>query len=188
MSNDKNFDTPIAGHEYDGIQELDNPLPMWWLITFWGTIIFAGIYWFYFHAGGGGLSTSDELKADLAKIEAVRPAPSADQDAEALNALVSDPNALASGQTVYAARCAVCHGQSGEGQIGPNLTDNYWIHGAGQMVDIVQVVKTGVTAKGMPAWENMISADEVKHVAAYIVSLKGSEPKNAKAPEGTEVK
>lgn len=189
MSNGNDTETPIAGHEYDGIQELDNPLPMWWLVTFFGTIIFAFIYWIHYQAGGGGLSSNEELKSDMAAIEASKPAPSQGSDAQVdLNALIGDATALSQGKTVFAARCAACHGPNGEGQIGPNLTDNYWIHGGGQIADVIQVVKTGVTAKGMPAWETMISGAEINSVAAYIVSLKGSNPANAKAAEGTEVK
>ncbi len=159
------------------------------LVTFFAAIIFAFIYWIHFHTGGGGLSTTEELKSDLAAIEASKPASQKGAETEVdLNALLSDANALNQGQAVYAARCAACHGQNGEGQIGPNLTDNFWIHGGGQIADVVQVVRTGVTAKGMPAWDTMISGSEINSVSAYIVSLKGSNPANAKAAEGTEVK
>lgn len=176
----------IQGHNYDGIQELNNPLPRWWLTIFYGSIIFAAGYYYYYEWGGGPSSTQ-ELEADLQTIAAQKqkseqqtPQFSADD----LKALVNDPEALKAGATEFAAKCAACHGDKGQGVIGPNLTDNAWIHGDGSISAISQVIKTGVAEKGMPPWEAMIKPKLILQIAAFIRSINGSNPPNGKAPEG----
>ncbi|MCB0391998.1 MAG: c-type cytochrome [Bdellovibrionales bacterium] len=187
---DKIKDDPyLMDHNYDGIQELDNPMPTWWLITFFVTIVFAGIY--YFHYELSQITSSDiELKQELAEVEALRNAAQASEpkmEATDLNALVSDTNAIAAGKKQYDLRCAACHGPAGGGGIGPNLTDDWWIHGKGSIQDIHGIVANGVLDKGMPAWKEMMSASDVNHVSAYVVSLKGTNPANAKKAEGQKV-
>lgn len=190
MSQNNEFGQEIKGHEYDGIREYDNPLPTWWLITFYGTIIFAAIYWFHYHVSDGP-SIATELATDLKEIEAMKAksAPAGDPaEGVDLAALVKDLGTLESGKTVYTQRCAPCHGALGQGQIGPNLTDSFWIHGNGSVGDVLNVVAKGVTEKGMPAWESMVSPKELQAVSAYVVSLRGSNPPNGKAAEGQEIK
>ena len=187
---DKIKDDPyLMDHNYDGIQELDNPMPTWWLITFFITMVFAGIY--YFHYELSGITNSDqELAQELAEVESLRKAAKANEpklETQDLQALVADSNAIEAGKKEYALRCAACHGQVGEGGIGPNLTDNYWIHGKGKIEDIVQVINVGVSDKGMPAWSEMMSTAAIQQTAAYIMNIRGTNPANAKKAEGQQV-
>ncbi len=188
MNKPTDQDPLLMDHNYDGIEELDNPMPTWWLVTFFATIIFAGIY--YFHYEVTQSSTSDlELAQDMAKIEALRKASkatSADAPEVDLNSLIGDPKAIASGDKAYQAKCAACHGSKGEGLIGPNLADDYWIHGAGDIKSVVHIINVGVPDKGMPAWAEMVSVQEANNIAAYVVSLRGTNPPNAKKPEGNK--
>ena len=173
----------ILDHDYDGIQEFDNPLPNWWLTTFFGTIIFAFLYYIHY-TFGGGLTLQEELKVAMASL------PKSEDQAlseSELKTKMSSPGTLESGKAVFVARCVACHGTEGEGGIGPNLTDEYWIHGQGTRADIVNVVQKGVPDKGMPTWSSMISSDEIIQVSAYVYSLKGTNPKNPKAPQGEKV-
>lgn len=186
MSDDNSkFDQPIAGHDYDGIQEFDNPLPMWWLWTFFGTIIFAFLYYIHYELGGGP-SIKQELEADLAVIEMAKKTgpPVAVED---LAIYVQDKTKIIAGAAIFKDKCASCHGKFGEGLIGPNLTDNFWINGSGSPEDVLGIIKKGVLEKGMPPWQDSLKAAEIFSVVAYIVSLRGSEPVNAKHPEGKEV-
>lgn len=170
-------------HDYDGIQEFDNPLPMWWLITFFGTIIFGYIYWLN-DMSGAAPTQIQELRQDLADLKKNAPQMSPEEDAAAMVALTHSPEAILEGKAVFVAKCVACHGQNGEGGIGPNLTDKYWLHGNGEVVDIAHTIRKGVLDKGMPNWETQLSTKEVQSVAAYVVTLKGTNPANAKAPQG----
>lgn len=179
-----------SGHDYDGIQEYDNPLPGWWLATFCATIIFSFLYYIHYELDGGGLTQSQELAYDLAQIKKLQPAAPAGQepDAEAaLAAAASSPEALQLGATVFAGKCAVCHGSQLEGGIGPNLVDEYWLHGKGTPADIVQVVSKGVLDKGMPNWDAILKAEELRAVAVFVHSKQGSTPPNARPPQGEKV-
>lgn len=185
MSN-SNIDKHMTDHNYDGIKELDNPLPNWWLATFYLTIIFSIGYYYYYELSDGP-TLKQELAADMEEIQQQQQAVQANKpqvDTTSLEALVGDANAIAAGKTEFAAKCASCHGNSAEGGIGPNLTDNYWIHGRGSIGDIVTVINEGVVSKGMLSWKGVIPDDKIAQVAAYIISLKGSHPAKAKAPEG----
>lgn len=183
MSNNE-FDKEIEGHEYDGIKEYDNPLPRWWLIIFWGTIVFAAGYYAYYQLGSGP-TLQQELEVAMANMpKPVAPvAATPTESDEELTAAFASIN-LADGKAQYDGKCAACHGQELQGLIGPNLTDNYWLHGKGTPSDIVKVVRVGVADKGMPAWENMLKKEEIYAVTAYIISKKGSNPAGAKAPQG----
>jgi cytochrome c oxidase cbb3-type subunit III len=178
-------DQLIEGHEYDGIQELNNPLPKWWLATFYGTIIFSFIYWGYFELLGG--PTQDmRLAAAMEQIRAKQAAAvvSYDDSAIDLDSLLADPAALAAGKEQFDAVCVACHGPAGEGLIGPNLTDKYWIHGKGDLEHILNSFRVGYPDKGMPPWGNVIPADKQAALAAYVISLQGTNPPNAKEPQG----
>jgi len=172
----------VLSHNYDSIQELDNPLPGWWLFTFFITVVFSFIYYIHFEIGGGE-STDQELARSMAEIQ--KRFQSAPQD---LNidyaALLVDSNALASGKKNYDTKCAACHGNQLEGLIGPNLVDAYWIHGDGGYEGIALSINKGIVEKGMPPWESVLKPMEVAEVVAYIKSLKGTNPANAKAPQG----
>lgn len=186
MSQDKNNrnteDADLMDHNYDGIQEYDNPLPNWWLVTFFGTIIFGFIY-FTHYTFGGGQTQEQELEVALAALPKVQ---EKSWDEEDLKKRLNDPQLVAQGKGVYDAKCAACHGGKGEGVIGPNLTDKFWIHGKGERKDIIQIVTKGFTQKGMPAWEGLISDDEIVQVTGYVYSLR-TQQVAGKAPEGVEV-
>ncbi|MFO1519829.1 MAG: cbb3-type cytochrome c oxidase N-terminal domain-containing protein [bacterium] len=188
MKNPNEDEKLIADHEYDGIHELDNPLPGWWLMTFYITIAFALVYFAYYTLGNGPTLT-EELNKNMTRLEEMKPKkPKTEIDEAKLLALSKDPQEIKKGQEVFQARCVSCHGAKGEGVIGPNLTDNYWIHGKGTMPDVVKVISEGVNDKGMPAWGAVLKEDELYAVASYVKSLKGSAPPNPKAPQGDEVK
>ena len=176
----------LLDHEYDGIRELDNPLPRWWLYGFYLTIIFSVFYVGYYHFGPG-LSLSEQHARSLAVLEAERAAGAASADSHYSNpellALSEDADAVATGQELYVASCAACHGAQGEGTIGPNLVDEYWIHG-GYPEDIAKVIAEGVPDKGMPAWNSSMSVEDIQMVTAFILSIGGTDPPNAREPEG----
>lgn len=183
----------LLNHNYDGIEEFDNALPTWWRALFWLTIIFGIIYVIYFHYGPGQF-TSQQLEERMAEVQALRPkqaAPVKGSDAanvaadlnSQLLALTKDSAALAKGKVHYDTKCAACHLPQGQGLVGPNLTDDYWIHG-GKISDLHKVVVEGVVEKGMIAWGNVMPPQEVNEVVAYIWTLHGTNPAGAKEPQG----
>jgi cytochrome c oxidase cbb3-type subunit 3 len=176
----------ILEHEYDGIQEYDNPMPRWWIWVFWATIIFSVAYAFDFTGTLRGPGREKEYEAELAEAERRWPQQSGGADAEALAALMTDQGALESGKAVYAQNCAACHRADGGGLIGPNLTDDHWLHG-GTLVEIHKTIAEGVLAKGMPAWEKILKPEQLDAVTVYVASLHGTNPPSPKAPEGEKV-
>lgn len=182
-------DKNLLSHEYDGIKELDNPLPGWWLATFYGTIVFSALYILYFHYMGGK-SPIDEMNAEVAAINEQKQKSSNQNNigSEALAAALASSEEKQKGHEIFEQRCVACHGKKGEGTIGPNLTDNFWLHGDGTPGEILKVVQNGVAEKGMPPWKGMLKDDEILAVLSYVVSLKGSNPPNGKAPQGNEYK
>jgi len=175
----------ILDHSYDGIQEYDNPLPRWWLAIFWATIIFTPLYILYFHFGGGMLATERYDEAMIAFY---------DKQAEQLLALgeisegtlvdlMADSSMMNGGRKVFQSKCATCHGVFGEGGIGPNLTDEFWLHG-GQLMDIYRTVREGVPSKGMLAWERQLRPAQLMAVSSYVGSMLGNQSPNPKAPQG----
>lgn len=187
MNQENNDEVEMQGHSYDGITELDNPLPMWWLWTFFITIIFAFLYFIHYEFNGGP-TLKQELATAMEEIEQHKAqAPKPEETEESLAAAMKGDAVLAAGAQAFATKCAACHGPQLQGQIGPNLTDNYWIHGKGTRMDIIKVVRDGVPDKGMPTWGPLLSQDELYGVVAYIISKKGSNPPNPKAPQGEAV-
>jgi cytochrome c oxidase cbb3-type subunit III len=184
-------DTLIQGHNYDGIEEYDNPMPGWWLWIFWITVIFAPIYFVGVHQAGFINTYTDDLAADQAEMQAVRDAyeatnPSFQVDDATLATFVADPAAVEAGATIFAANCLPCHGPQGGGLIGPNLTDDYWIHGANH-TDLFNVITNGVVEKGMTPWGNILTPEQRAQVIAFVRSLHGTNPAGAKEPQGTLV-
>lgn len=177
------FDKPIEGHEYDGIQEFNNPLPGWWLVTFFGTIIFAFVYYIHYELAGGPNQVT-ELKQSLEILQSLKKTGSAMDEAKLL-ALFNDEN-LALGQQQYTLKCAACHGNEGQGVIGPNMTDNHYIHGAKPM-DMYQVIAEGVLDKGMPPWKDQLSEAEMAGVIYFVSKMKGTFAAGGKPPQGQEV-
>lgn len=173
----------LLDHEYDGITEYDNPMPRWWLLTFAGTVIFSVIYALNIGPVGSGAGRIAQYEAEVAAAKALLPETPTTVDPAQLLALSKDEEVVEEGQEVYAAYCASCHGPDGGGLIGPNLADNAWLHG-GAPDQVYTTIRAGVLAKGMPAWEKLLSAEQLTNVSAYVVSLAGTTPTNPKAPEG----
>ena len=176
----------LLDHAYDGIQEYDNPLPRWWVWIFYASIIFAVVYFFDPFGTIRGPGRLKEYSQQLAEAEKRWPKSSGTVDAAALATLAKDQKTLTLGKTVFATNCAPCHRADGGGVIGPNLTDEYWIHG-GTLADIYKTISEGVLAKGMPNWGKMLKPDQVSAVAVYVGSLQGTNPPNPKASQGDKV-
>jgi cytochrome c oxidase cbb3-type subunit 3 len=177
----------ILHHDFDGIRELDNVLPPWWVNMFILTIIWAVGYMFYYHWGGNGPSSAEEYKMEVAeakKVQAVALAGKANAIDEASVTALTDSGALGEGETIFKSTCAACHGQKGEGMVGPNFTDDYWIHGGG-IKNIFKTIKYGVPDKGMISWQAQLKPSDIQKVASYILTLHGTNPPNPKAPQGT---
>lgn len=174
-------------HSYDGIRELDNALPPWWRYGFYFTILFAIVYVLHFHViKSGSLQLAEYDKemtdAELA-IEEYRKNASNFVDESNVVVLI-EASDLDAGKTVFLEKCAVCHGQKGEGLVGPNFADQYWIYG-GDIKSIFTTIKYGATAKGMQSWKEQLGAKQMAQVASYIMTLQGTNPPNPKAPQGT---
>jgi len=173
-------------HNYDGIRELDNHLPPWWVNMFYLTIIWAIGYMWYYHFGGNGQNQAEEYKTEVATAKkeiAMALAGKANAVDEASVTAMTDAASLAEGELTFKSVCAACHGQKGEGLVGPNFTDEYWIHGGG-IKDLFKVIKYGVPDKGMIAWSAQLKPIDMQKVASYILTLKGTNPPNPKAPQG----
>ena len=176
--------TIILDHDYDGIRELDNHLPPWWTYMFYASIVFAVIYMFIYHISGSLPLQTQEYEIAMAEAQANQNTMEAASSIDESNIVFSDdPDVLASGKTVYDRNCVACHKAGGEGGIGPNLTDEYWLHG-GSIQDIYNTIKNGVPDKGMIAWGDVISPAKMSDVSSYIQTLIGTNPANAKAPQG----
>lgn len=173
-------------HEYDGIIEHDNPLPTWWLWTFFLTIIFSFLYYIHYELGGGP-TLQQELQVAMKEVEQLQSKASTTapmETEESLAAAFEKDGVLALGAAQYQSKCAACHNAELQGSIGPNLVDNYWIHGKGTRLDMVKVIRDGIPDKGMPPWAPVMKRDEIYAVSAYILSKKGTKPAGAKEPQG----
>lgn len=176
----------LLHHDYDGIKELDNTLPPWWVYLFYATIIFAGIYLVRFEIMGAD-NQEMELKkemadAKIAVAEYMKNAP--DLMDEKTVTLLTDPADLAAGKAIYTTNCVACHRADGGGQIGPNLTDDHWILGGGIKNVFHTINNGGRDGKGMISWKGTLKPKEMQLVASYVLSLQGSNPKDPKAPDG----
>jgi len=182
-SNEPNVDR-VLDHDYDGIQEYDNRLPNWWLYTLWGAIVFGVFYWLYFQTTGVGILPGERYELDMAKAAEAQLAAMEGQeltdDSLLLMADVSDR--VAEGQELFKQFCVVCHLDQGQGSVGPNLTDNYWIHG-GKPTQIHTTITVGVPDKGMAAWGNQLGPKRVLDVTAFVLTLKGTNVPG-KEPQG----
>jgi cytochrome c oxidase cbb3-type subunit 3 len=182
---DKEADV-MMDHDYDGIKELDNNLPPWWKYGFYLTIVVGIIYLFHYHVVGSGklqIAEYDQQMND-AKKEALIRSKNAANSVDETNAVMLDSKAsLASGKSTFDVNCVACHGALGEGGIGPNLTDDYWLH-MGDVKDIFKTIKIGYPEKGMKSWAQDLSPRQINEVASYIKSLRGTNPKGAIAPQG----
>ncbi len=178
----------LIEHEYDGIQELDNPAPAWFMYLFYATITFAVCYLLIYHVFNIAPLQYDEYKNEVAQAAVANKAylsKAGNMVDENTVKLTRDPVVLAAGKTVFMANCLACHGAQGQGMIGPNLTDDYWLHGS-KIGDLFKSIKYGVPAKAMPTWEKLLSPKQISDVANYVKSLHGTNPPNPKAPQGTK--
>lgn len=173
----------LDDQHHDGIEELDNPLPRWWVYLFYATIIFAIGYGPYYWLGKG--PTAIQVLAE--EQNKSKSSDSSGDAGKALAAAVKDPKTIDAGKAIFTAKCTPCHGPNGGGIIGPNLTDKFWIHGKGTPEDILQVVTNGVPEKGMLAWGKVLSPEELVAVVTYVHSLAGTSPTNPKPPEGNPI-
>jgi cytochrome c oxidase cbb3-type subunit III len=181
-------DPLLLDHEADGIRELDNKLPRWWVWLFYLTTIFAVVYFSYYHVfATGDLAARGQMIAEyrheMKLGEALKSAAMTkfEQGMAALQPS-QDPEVVARGKKTFVTLCAPCHRPDGGGLVGPNLTDDYWIHGS-NFVDNVTTIWNGVPAKGMITWKNNLKPQEVYEVASYIYTLRGTHPPNPKPPE-----
>jgi len=175
----------LLEHEYDGIRELDNKIPPWFSYLFYFTILFSVIYLLDYHVFGSGKVMQDEYAQEM-KIAAIQRAAlektGAFVNETSVTALV-DVTDIASGKKIFDANCVACHAAGGAGLVGPNLTDDYWIHGGG-IKNIFKTIKYGVPAKGMISWQTQLNPKQIQEVASYILSIHGTNPPNPKAPQG----
>ncbi len=179
-------EAPVRPYEADGIKELDHNLPSWWVGLFVFTTIFAGLYLIYVHLIGG-TSIQKEYEDSLKVTYATPKSSPGDGNGEPteLNAMIGHSASITGGQEAFTANCAACHGAAGQGNIGPNLTDKFWIHG-GKPDQIYATIFDGVVAKGMPPWGSILGEHKTRQLTAYIVSIRGTNPPNPKAPQGQE--
>jgi cytochrome c oxidase cbb3-type subunit 3 len=173
----------LMAHEYDGIREYDNPLPAWWTWTWIATMVFCIPYVGWYHLGDGP-SLTDKYEHELEAFAAQLVETYGDLEAtpETIASFMHDPVAMAGMASQFRSKCAQCHLDDGSGQVGPNLTDDAWLHVV-ELTDIVRVLQDGVPAKGMPAWADQFTDTQTVLMAAYVASLR-MEPKAGKAPQG----
>lgn len=202
----------LLDHDYDGIRELDNFLPPWWTWLFIITIVWSVGYILHYHVFKTGdlqdVEYYKEMNPEWAEADLKMVGPSfrytspyqgagavastETGDAKEVGSAIGEPVVLAvlidsesidKGKSIYTTNCVACHGANGEGLIGPNFADEYWIHG-GAIEDLVRIINVGVSAKGMIPWDRTLTPEQILQVASYILTLEGTDPSNQKAPEG----
>jgi len=184
------FDDKVL-HELDGIREYDNPMPGWLMAIWWGALIFGAVYIAFYALSFGEGSMEAEYRGEAQKAVTAVDAyfaehPLVPPSPAALLAGTRDPAVLETGRARFARTCAACHGEQAQGLIGPNLTDDRWIHG-GSVEQIFQTIAKGWPAKGMPPWGRALKPEELAALVSYVRSLQGSNPPGAKPPEGDPV-
>jgi len=176
----------LLDHNYDGIQELDNALPPWWIYGFYLTIFVAVVYIYRYHVSHDGASQQEEFVAEMQQGEeekAAYLANSSNNVDENTVTFMTDAAEQAQGKEMFVKVCAACHLADGGGSVGPNLTDDYWLHGGG-IKDIFKSIKYGWQDKGMKSWKDDYSPKQIQQLASFVASLKGSHPATPKAPQG----
>ena len=188
QENSKPEEDLLRSHQYDGIQEYDNPMPGWWSWLFIATAVFSVIYVLGIHVFDFIPTYEEDLAEGQAEIAAIRAAydeqnPVVVFDEAMLSAYVGDDEHIGAGNVLYQTYCLPCHGDQGQGLIGPNLTDNYWIHG-NQNEDLYNVITNGVIEKGMAPWANILAPEQRAQVLAFVRSIADTNPPGAKEPQG----
>ncbi|HRE42153.1 MAG TPA: cbb3-type cytochrome c oxidase N-terminal domain-containing protein [Ignavibacteria bacterium] len=183
--NTEEEDEDLKNHSYDGIKELDNNLPPLLNYIFIASLIFSVIYVFHYHIFGSGDLPANEYNnemviAEMQRAELIKSGVFINENTVAK---MTDESTLSKGKDIYLKNCVTCHGNNGEGLVGPNFADDYWIHG-GSIKDLFVIIRDGVPAKGMISWKTQLNPKQMQDVANYILTFKGTNPPNAKAPEG----
>ena len=176
----------VMEHKYDGIEELDNPTPPWFMYLFYSSIFIAVVYFFIFHVVGDGKVMTTEYAEEIAVAEKANElymkkfANSVNEN----NVIVlTDAKSVEDGGKIYAKNCVACHGDKGQGGVGPNLTDEFWLHG-GAPKNIFHTLTEGVPEKGMISWKKTLNPIQIQHVVSYLSRFQGTNPENGKLPQG----
>jgi cytochrome c oxidase cbb3-type subunit 3 len=177
---------PALDEDFDGIRELDNRVPPWFNYLFYGSMVFAAAYMLNFHVLKSSKLPFGEYQEELIAASLQRQIMIASQGSidESKLAALTSPAELRSGMENFKKYCVSCHGQEGGGIVGPNLTDQYWLHGGG-IKNVYTTIKMGVPAKGMISWQLVFSPKQIQEIASYVLSLQGSNPIGGKKPDGT---
>ncbi|HRI25470.1 MAG TPA: cbb3-type cytochrome c oxidase N-terminal domain-containing protein [Ferruginibacter sp.] len=175
----------LLDHDYDGIKELDNALPPWWKYGFYITVVVGIIYLFNFHVMHVGKNPTEEYNAEMeqARIDKERYEASNKDKIDEKNVPLADAAGISAGQQLFEANCAACHLKDGGGNVGPNLTDDYWLH-KGSLNDIFHTIKYGYPDKGMQSWSSQFSPKQISYLASFIKSLHGTKPATPKPQQG----
>lgn len=180
--------TMMMEHAYDGILEIDNPIPAWFMTLFYGSIIISVLYMFVYHVVGDGHIMTTEYNEQLVEGESIKQA-YMKKFASSINennvTLLKDENSVKEGKKMFAQNCVACHAADGGGGVGPNLTDEFWLHG-GSIKSVYHTISQGVAEKGMIAWKKSLNPIQIQQVASYIISLKATKPAKPKEPQGTK--
>jgi cytochrome c oxidase cbb3-type subunit 3 len=186
MNPDNPNEPRLLEHDADGIQELDNLLPRWWVWLFYLTTIFGIVYFAYYHLFSAGDLQAAEYQKEFRAGEEIKAGALAKFESS-LSSIepATEQVGLAKGQQIYTVSCAPCHRPDGGGLVGPNLTDDYWIHG-GSFGETMKVIWNGVPEKGMVTWKGVLKPEDIHLVASYIYTLRGSQPPNPKLPENQQ--
>ncbi len=182
----ENEESVLLDHDYDGIKELDNNLPPWWKYGFYLTIIVAVLYLINYHVTGSSPLQAEEYNISIKKAEAEIAEfmkTSANNVDESSVKMLDSPADLSAGKDIFLATCSACHGKFGEGTVGPNLTDDYWLH-SGSIKDIFKTIKYGYPDKGMKSWKEDYSPIQIAQVTSYIRTLRGTNPPKPKDKQG----
>lgn len=189
MDHQQHHEPQVLDHNYDGIQEYDNPTPGWWNLIFYGAIVFSVLYIIFFHFSPYGWTYADQMKWRQAAIAKRQQAAakasygSLEPARDNLMRLSANKAALDAAKGLFMGKCAACHTQTGGGLVGPNLTDDV-AKNIKQPEDVFKVISQGVTGTAMPAWEPQIGKDDCVLLAAYVIALRGTNVEGGKAPEG----
>ncbi len=174
----------IGGHDFDGIRELENPLPPWLKYLFYASIVFSAAYLILLFVFKDESIIQDlEYQNEMAEARGELEKETPKEGAEVVVAVRTEADIMASGGETFRKICAVCHGKFGEGLVGPNFTDEFWVHG-GSREDMHKIIIDGVIEKGMISYKSQLSERQIQDVITYIVSLQGTNPANQKAAEG----
>lgn len=178
----------LLDHSYDGIQELNHPLPSWWQFTFYGAIVVSTIYFVYYQLMNGP-SLRDEFNKDYAVILLKQEEFKKKEGLfnPEMFAKFNNAEGIKKGEVVFTDNCIACHLEKGRGDIGPNLTDEYWLWAKGTPETIYPVVFNGVVDNGMPNWSEVLSVEDIYQVVAYVQSLHNTHQAEGKAPQGNKV-